>query len=71
MTATVESIPVDQCICGSKRKTPRPDCWASQHDCEDKGMSGQPPRVGQVIGPVRPGDEQRVAIASEARKLGA
>lgn len=31
---TIESIPVDQCICGSRRRKPRPDCWASEHDFE-------------------------------------
>ena len=29
-----ESIPFDQCICGTRRKRPRSDCWASTHDCE-------------------------------------
>lgn len=36
MKTQVEKIPVDQCICGSKRKRPRPDCWATKHDCEAK-----------------------------------
>jgi len=32
--ATVTTIPIDQCICGTRRKRPRSDCWASTHDCE-------------------------------------
>jgi hypothetical protein len=34
LTTQVEHIAVDTCICGSKRKTPRPDCWARHHDCQ-------------------------------------
>jgi hypothetical protein len=34
MSATVESIPVDQCICGNLRKKPLSNCWASRHDFE-------------------------------------
>jgi len=31
MDAQVEIIPADQCICKGRR-TPRPDCWATEHD---------------------------------------
>lgn len=34
--AVVELIPWDECICGSKRRRPRPDCWATEHDCDQR-----------------------------------
>jgi hypothetical protein len=35
-TAVVTHIDADECICGPKRKSPRPDCWATEHDCAKK-----------------------------------
>jgi hypothetical protein len=32
--AVVEHIDADACICGTKRRRPRPDCWAHEHDCD-------------------------------------
>ncbi len=34
MDAKVETIPVNQCICGSRRRKPLSNCWAATHDFE-------------------------------------
>jgi hypothetical protein len=32
--ATTPTIPVDECICGPRRRRPRPNCWATRHAFE-------------------------------------
>jgi len=66
MSATVESIPVDQCICGTRRRSPRPDCWATLHDCESRLD-----RVNAIRAKLGAGPFTQAQLDSEDAKLAA
>jgi hypothetical protein len=83
MSATVESIPVDQCICGTRRRKPLPNCWAATHDFEldaahthYRGLLGRledanPARAAQGHPPLsRRAVEHDLSLASYDRALG-
>jgi hypothetical protein len=71
MTTTTVTDRLKETSQQRSRKTPEQTAAEKARKAKagkDKGMSGQPPRVGQSIGPVRPGDEAKVEVEKAARK---